>query len=206
MTEILKNHEKILKNKISELNEEIDLCTNKLNKPFIASKIADVTLNFITSLDEHEFKDFDLLTNNKSEINLYYNFIKILYLILDEPFDKNNDNKKIKNELFLKVHKKGFHSLKDYLYFIYISNKQKVNVLKNIEFINEIIKNEPDIIKKNYYFRTCRFMAFSIFLVREIINYVYSIKDTIELKIKTTQFKDIVIEKYNKIKSKNNSI
>ena len=32
-------------------------------------------------------------------------------------------------------------------------------------------------------------MAFSIFLVREIINYVYSIKDTIELKIKTTQFK-----------------
>ena len=49
-------------------------------------------------------------------------------------------------------------------------------------------------------------MAFSIFLVREIINYVYSIKDTIELKIKTTQFKDIVIEKYNKIKSKNNSI
>ena len=206
VTEILKNHEKILKNKINELNEEIDLCTNKLNKPFIASKIADVTLNFITSLDEHEFKDFDLLTNNKSEINLYYNFIKILYLILDEPFDKNNDNKKIKNELFLKIYKKGFHSLKDYLYFVYISNKQKFNILKNIEFINEIIKNEPDIIKKNYCFRTCRFMAFSIFLVREIINYVYSIKDTIELKIKTTQFKDIVIEKYNKIKSKNNSI
>ena len=206
LTDILKNHEKILNNKIKELNEEIELCINKLNKPFIASKIADVTLNFITSLDEQEFEDFDLYSNDENEIKLYYNFIKILYLLLlDEPFDKNNDNKKIKNELFLKIKKKGFQSLKDYLYFIYISNKKKIIALKNVEFINEIIKNEPDIINNNVFFRMCRFMAFSIFLIREILNYIINIRDTIELKIRTKQFMGIVIEKLNKVKIRNNT-
>ena len=205
LTDILKNHEKVLNNKIKELNEEIELCINKLNNPFIASKIADVTLNFITTLDEQEFEDFDLYTNDENEIKLYYNFIKILYLLLlEEPFDKNNDNKKIKNELFLKIKKKRFQSLKDYLYFIYISNKKKIIALKNVEFINEIIKNEPDIINNNVFFRMCRFMAFSIFLIREIINYIISIRDTIELKIRTNQFLEIVIEKLNKVKIRNN--
>ena len=204
--DILKNHEKILNNKLKELNEEVELCINKLNKPFIASKIADVTLNFITSLDEQEFEDFDLYSNDENEIKLYYNFIKILYLLLlDEPFDKNNDNKKIKNELFLKIKKKGFQSLKDYLYFIYISNKKKIIALKNVEFINEIIKNEPDIINNNVLFRMCRFMAFSIFLIREILNYIINIRDTIELKIRTKQFMGIVIEKLNKVKIRNNT-
>ena len=206
LTDILKNHEKILNNKIKELNEEMELCINKLNKPFIASKIADVTLNFITTLDEQEFVDFDIYNNDENEMKLYYNFIKILYLLLDEPFDKNDDNKKIKNELFLKIKKKGFQSLKDYLYFIFIANKKKIISLKNVEFINEITKNEPDIINNNFFFRMCRFMAFSIFLIREIINYINNIRDTIELKIRTSQFMGIVIEKLNKVKIKNNTI
>ena len=49
-------------------------------------------------------------------------------------------------------------------------------------------------------------MAFSIFLIREIINYINNIKDTIELKIRTNQFLGIVIEKLNKIKIRNNAI
>lgn len=206
ITDILKNHEIILKNKITELNEEIDLCSNKLNKNFIASKIADVTLNFITSFDEQEFRDFDLLTNNKSEIKLYYNFIKILYILLDETFNSNDDNKKIKCELFSKINKKGFKTLKDYLYYIYIANYKTVNPVKNVDFINEIIKNEPNIMNNNYCFRMCRFMAFSIFLIREIINYANSVRDTIELKIRTNQFVGIVVEKLNKIKIKNNTL
>ena len=202
---ILKNHEIFLENKINELNEEIKLCSDKINKPFIASKIADVTLNFITSLDEQEFKDFDIFTKNKEEIKLYYNLIKILYYLLDEQFDKNDDNKKIKNELFHRINEKEFKSLKDYLYFYYITNKKKINDIKYIEEINEITKNEPNIIDKTYFFRMNRFMAFSIYLVREIINYANNIKDTIELKIKTKQFLVIVIEKLNKIKNKNNN-
>ena len=206
LKDILKNHEKILNDKIKELNEEIELCTNKLNSSFIASKIADVTLNFITSIDEEEFKNFDLYSNNKNDMKLYYNFIKILCLLIDEPFDKNDDNKKIKNKLFLKINKKGFQSLKDYLYFIFIADKKKIIALKNVELINEITTNEPDIINKNHFFRMCRFMAFSIFLVREIIIYINNIRDTIELKIRTNQFLGIVIEKLNKVKTRNNTI
>ena len=206
LSDILKNHEIILNNKIKELNEEIELCTNKLNQPFIASKIADITLNFITSLDEEEFQNFDLCSDNKNEMRLYYNFIKILSLLLDEPFDKNNDDKKIKNELLLKINKKGFQSLKDYLYFIFIANKKKIIAFKNIELINEITRNEPDIINNNFFFRTCKFIAFSIFLIREVINYINNIRDTIELKIRTNQFLGIVIEKLNKVKIRNNNI
>ena len=202
---ILKNHELFLEKKINELNEEINLYSDKINKPFIASKIADVTLNFITSLDEQEFKDFDIFTKNKEEIKLYYNFIKILNLLLDEQFDNNDDNKKIKNELFHKINEKGFKSLKDYLYLYYITNSRKINDIKYIEEINEITKKEPNIIDKTYFFRMNRFMAFSIYLIREIINYANNIKDTIELKIKTKQFLVIILEKLNKIKNKNNN-
>ena len=203
---ILKNHEIILENKIKELNEEINLCSDKLAKPFVASKIADVTLNFITSFDEKEFKDFDILTKNKDEIKLYYNLIKILYLLFDEQYDKNKNDKTIKNELFNKIHDKGFTSLKDYLYFIYIGNKKKINGVKYIEEINEIIKNEPHICNNKYYFRMCRFISFSIYLVREIINYANNIRDTIELKLKTKQFLEIVVKKYNKIKNRNKNM
>ena len=59
---------------------------------------------------------------------------------------------------------------------------------------------------KNYSFKMCRFMAFSIYLIREIINYANNIRDTIELKIRTKQFLDIVIEKLNKIRKKNNKM
>ena len=204
--DILKNHEIFLESKINELNEEINLCSDKINKPFIASKIAEVTLNFITNLDEQEFKDFDIFTKKKEEIKLYYNLIKILYLLLDEQFDKNDDNNKIKNELFHKINEKGFKSLKDYLYFYYITNKRKIYDIKYIEEINEITKNEPTIINKTYFFRMNRFMAFSIYLIREIINFGNNTKDIIELKIKTKQFLVIVIEKLNKIKNKNNNI
>ena len=201
---ILNNHEIILENKINELKEKINLCVKKLNTPFVASKISDVTLNFITSLDEQEFKDFDLLTKNKEELSLFYNLIKILSLLINEKFDKNNDNRTIKNELFNKINEKGFKSLKDYLYFIYIKNNKEINEVKYIEEINEITKIEPNIIDKKYFFRMCRFIAFSIYLIREIINYGNSIKDTIELKIRNKEFLDIVIEKLNKVKRRNN--
>ena len=203
---ILKNHEDFLEKKINELNEEINLCSDKIKKPFFASKIADVTLNFITSLDEQEFKDFDILTQNKEEIKLYYNFIKILYLLFDEKYDKNKDEKKIKNELFSNINDKGFKSLKDYLYYIYIGNKNKTKGIKYIEEINEIIKEEPNIIDNKYYFRICRFMAFSIYLIREIIYYANNIRDTIELKLRTKQFLKIIIEKFNKIKKRNKNL
>ena len=80
---ILKNHEYFLEKKINEINEKINICSVQIRKPFNASKIADVTLNFITSLDEQEFKDFDILAQNKEEMKLYYTFIKILYLLFD---------------------------------------------------------------------------------------------------------------------------
>lgn len=206
IVEILKNHEIFLEKKVIELNQEINFCSEKVTKPFTASKIADITLNFITKLDEQEFRDFDIISNNTNDINIFYSFIKILYFILDEQYEKNTDNKEIKKILFYKINEKGFKSLKDYLYFIYIRNKKKNNVARYIEDINEIISSKPEIMDKNYSFKMCRFMAFSIYLIREIINYANNIKDTIELKIRTKQFLDIVIEKLNKIRKKNNKM
>ena len=46
---ILKNHEVFLNAKANELKSEIELCEKRLKMPFGASKIADITLNFITS-------------------------------------------------------------------------------------------------------------------------------------------------------------
>lgn len=46
------------------------LCNIILNKPFVASKTADITLNFITSLHEIEFKEFPILMASDEEKNI----------------------------------------------------------------------------------------------------------------------------------------
>ena len=90
---ILENHLVFLNAKANELKSEIELCEKRLKMPFIASKIADITLNFITSLDEQEFKDFDIYETNEEDINLYYNFVRLLYLLFNMNYDSDSDGK-----------------------------------------------------------------------------------------------------------------
>ena len=100
---VLNNHNIFLNMKAKELINEINLCEKRIKTPFSASKIADITLNFITSLDEQEFKDFDILETNKEIVNIYYTYIKLLFYLFNINYDNNLDGKKLKNNLYEKV-------------------------------------------------------------------------------------------------------
>ena len=200
---ILKNHNIFLNAKANELMKEIALCEKRIKMPFTASKIADITLNFITSLDEQEFRDFDILETNKEAIKIYYIYIKLLYVLLNISYDKDLEGKKLKNYLFEKIKKKGFKHLRDYLYYIYIAKKEDMNIMTKIDIINnEIVKKFPDILSFQENLKICRFTAFTIYLIKEIINYANNIKDTFELKFKAQNLLNIVMGKIDKIQNR----
>ena len=202
INDLLRNHLITLENKIRELKNEIFLCTSRIKKPFVASKIADITLNFITAADEQEFKEFDNMNIPKNEKEFYYNFIKILYLIFNEKLDNKLDKISLKQNLFMKIFAKGFN-IKDYFYFCYISNDiNKPNFVVKIDEINKIIKKEPNLLDINETLKTCRFINFSIYLIKDIVNYANNIRDIVELKLKAENFLEIVINKKNKTKNR----
>lgn len=204
---ILKNHNIFLNAKANELQNEISLCEKTINTPFRASKIADITLNFITSMDEQEFKDFDILEINKYEINNYYNYIKLLYILFNENYDDKTSGKNLKNQLFEKVKAKGFSCLRDYLYYIYIAKKEEINIISKIDTINnDIIKNSPNILNLQETLKICRFTGFTNYLIREIINYANNINDMFELKYRAQNLLDIVYDKIDKIQNKNEEL
>ena len=201
---ILKNHNIFLNAKANELQNEIALCDKRINTPFIASKIADITLNFITSTDEQEFQNFDILEVNKDEVKHYYNYIKLLYILFNESYDDKTSGKNLKAKLFEKVKAKGFNHLRDYLYHIYIAKKGENNVISKIDIINnDIIKNSPNIFNIHETLKICRFIAFTNYLIKEIINYANNINDMFELKFRAQNLLDIVYEKIDKIQNKN---
>jgi hypothetical protein len=201
---ILKNHIVFLNDKANELKSEIELCEKRLKTPFVASKIADITLNFITSLDEQEFQEFDIYETNEEDINLYYNYIRLLYLLFNMNYDNDCDGKKLKNNLIETLKDKGFKYIRDYLYYIYIARKEENNIVEKIDIINnEIIKKDPKILDYHETFKICRFLAFTNYLIKEIINYANNIKDVFLLKIKAQNFLDIVLDKIDKMQNIN---
>ena len=204
---VLNNHNIFLNIKAKELINEINLCDKRIKTPFSASKIADITLNFITSLDEQEFKDFDILETNKEIVNIYYTYIKLFYYLFNINYDNNLDGKKMKNNLYEKVKEKGFRHLRDYLYHIYIAKKQDINIVNKIEIINsEIINNYPDILNIQESIKICRFTAFANYLIKEIIKYANNIKDTCELKFRAQYLLEIVMGKIEKMQNKSNKL
>ena len=204
---ILKNHNIFLNAKANELQNEISLCEKTINTPFRASKIADITLNFITSMDEQEFKDFDILEINKYEINNYYNYIKLLCILFNENYDNKISGKNLKAKLFNKLKEKGFNYIRDYLYHIYIAKKEDNNIVSKIDIINnDIIKTSPNLLNIHDTLKICRFIAFTNYLVKEIIAYGNNINDMLELKYRAQNLLDIVFEKIDKIQNKNKGL
>ena len=204
---ILKNHNIFLNAKANELQNEISLCEKTINTPFRASKIADITLNFITSMDEQEFKDFDILEINKYEINNYYNYIKLLCILFNENYDNKISGKNLKEKLFNKLKEKGFNYIRDYLYHIYIAKKEDNNIVSKIDIINnDIIKISPNLLNIHDTLKICRFIAFTNYLVKEIIAYGNNINDMLELKYRAQNLLDIVFEKIDKIQNKNKGL
>ena len=205
--EIIFNENKnLLENKIKELREKIALCNKILSTPFTASKTAEITLNFITSLQELEFKDYEISEINEEE-KYYYNYIQILYYLLNEEFEENENIKKnailsLRNNLYRIISNKGYKSIRDYLYSVYIKKKDEIKEIPKINEINSLIKKNNNMFRIQYSLKFSKFISFTMYLIKEIIKFGNDLKSTFELKIKAINVMDIVVKKLNKYNDK----
>ena len=212
---IINEHYIILKNKIDELEKKIILCDKILNTPFIASKTADITLNFITSLQEIEFREYPILLSSEEEKKYYLNYLKILYHLLEEEIEVNNNENNtvdqnnmilnLRKDLYSKINKKGFKSLRDYLYNVFITKKDYIKEIPKIVKINYLVSQVNNMFEIHNSLKICKFISFTLYLVREIVKFGNNIKSSVELKIKAKNLIDIInkkIKKYNNINKK----
>ena len=191
---IMEKNETFLKDKVKELEEKLVECEKKIITPFNASKTAEIAFNFILTKDEDEFKTYILFTNNEEEKKEYYNYTKIIYLLFDEDYE-NIDGKDLNENLYDLIEKKGFESIKDYLYYIFIKKKENIDVICKMDKINGLLAQSPELVKRQFDVKFCRFVLFTSFLINEIIHYGNDVKNAIELKVKTREYLDIVLKK-----------
>jgi hypothetical protein len=191
-----------LKEKLKEIEKKIENCEDKLKSKFEASKTAEMTLNFITSNIENEFK-LDMFQNlyEENERKYYFSYIKLIYLLLDENYEKIENEKLIK-QLYQKIGNKGYRNIKDYLYFIYIKNLKENKSIENIDKINEIINSAPNLLNFKNIIRYDKFISYTFILVKEIINYANEKLDTFKLKKDCINFIEIINSKLNLYKEK----
>ena len=211
--DILLNYDLYLKNKIKYYEDKQLFYNKKIKSIFNATKIAEITLNFITSESEKQFnKNYIILLNNKEDYNFIYykNYIKIIYYIINETFKEENkkeiSDNRLLGHLYDIINKKGYKNIKDYLFFLFISNNnnKKENIfMYNIDKINKIINDEvPKILSFDESLKMCRFIIYSLYIIKEIINYANMIKNIIKLKIEEIELikkmKEILDKFHNK--------
>ena len=193
--QILEVNKSYLIDKINELEKKIEICDEKAKNKFVASKTAEMTLNFITNNIENEFK-LNLFHNLEDENEKKYclNFIKFLYLLLDENYEKIKEQNLLK-DLCQKISNKGFSNIKDYIYFIYIKNLKENKIIENIDKINKIINEVPDLLSFNNIMKWDKFILYSCYLFKEIVNYANDQIDTFNLKKDCLNLIDIINNK-----------
>ena len=208
--DILDTNRIYLNEKLKEFENKIENCNDKLKNKFNASKTAEMTLNFITSNIENEFK-LNLFQNLYDENDkIYcYNYVKLLYILLDEDYAQIEYENLIK-QLYQKISNKGYTNIKDYLYFIYIKHLKENKTIENIDKINDILTTVPDLLSFKNSIKYDRFFSYTIYLLKEIVDFSNGVIDTIKLKRDCINFIDIINNKinlYNEkylIKSNNN--
>ena len=208
--DILDTNRIYLNEKLKELENKIENCNDKLKNKFNASKTAEMTLNYITSNIENEFK-LNLFNNLYDENDkIYcYNYVKLLYILLDEDYAQIENENLIK-QLYQKISNKGYTNIKDYLYFIYIKHLKENKTIENIDKINDILTTVPDLLSFKNSVKYDRFFSYTIYLLKEIVDFSNGVIDTIKLKRDCINFIDIINNKinlYNEkylIKSNNN--
>ena len=211
--DILLNYDLYLKNKIKYFEDKQILYNKKIKSIFNATKIAEITLNFITSESEKQFNNnYIILLKNKEDHNFIYykNYIKIIYYIINESFEEENkkeiSDNRLLSHLYDIINKKGYKNIKDYLFYLFISNNnnKKENIfMHNIDKINKIINDEvPKILSFDESLKMCRFIIYSLYIIKEIINYANMIKNIIKLKIEEIELikkmKEILDKFHNK--------
>ena len=201
--QIFETNKFFLKNKIIELENKIIICNEKLTKKFNATKIAEMTLNFITSNIENEFKlELFNTLNDDNQKKEYYSYIKLLYLLLDENYYNIND-KELINELYKNINKKGYNNIKDYLYFIYIKNLKENKVMENIDKINELLNDIPEFLDFQNSLKYSKFISYNSYLIKEIINFYNDKIDTMKLKKECINLIEVINNKLKLLNDKN---
>ena len=202
---ILDTHKIYLKEKLEELEEKINRCDNKLENKFSASKTAEINLNFVTLNIETDFK-LNLTEGLDDETEKKYcdNYVKLLYLVLGESYDKIENNMLIMN-LYNKIGEKNYKNIKDYLFYLYIQNKDENKSLENVDKIKQIIKNIPDILNFKMTAKYDKFILYTSVIVNEIINFANKRFDTLKLKNDCKKMIEIINMKLNLYKRKNKS-
>ena len=202
---ILNTNKIYLKEKLEELEEKINRCDNKLENKFNASKTAEITLNFVTLNIETDFK-LNLTEGLDDETEKKYcdNYVKLLYLVLGESYDKIENNMLIKN-LYNKIGEKKYQNIKDYLFYLYIQKKDENKSLENVDKINQIIKKIPDILNFKMTAKYDKFILYTSVIVNEIINFANKRFDTLKLKNDCKKMIEIINMKLNLYNRKNKS-
>ena len=202
---ILNTNKIYLKEKLEELEEKINRCDNKLENKFNASKTAEITLNFVTLNIETDFK-LNLTEGLDDETEKKYcdNYVKLLYLVLGESYDKIENNMLIKN-LYNKIGEKKYQNIKDYLFYLYIQNKDENKSLENVDKINQIIKKIPDILNFKMTAKYDKFILYTSVIVNEIISFANKRFDTLKLKNDCKKMIEIINMKLNLYNRKNKS-
>jgi hypothetical protein len=132
-----------------------------------------------------------------------------LYILLDEDYAQIENENLIK-QLYQKISNKGYTNIKDYLYFIYIKHLKENKTVENIDKINDILTTVPDLLSFKNSIKYDRFFSYTIYLLKEIVDFSNAVIDTIKLKRDCINFIDIINNKinlYNEkylIKSNNN--
>ena len=200
--QILETNKIYLYEKLKELENNLNICNEKIKNKFTVSKTAEMIFNFITSNIENDFKlNTPQILNDKNEKNQYYNYIKLLYILLDESYD-NISNENLINQLYQKINNKGFNNIKDYLYFIYIKNLKENKVVENAEIIQKLIKEIPDFINYQKSIKYSKFISYCCYLIKEIVNFIEEKINSLILKKKYINLIEIVNNKLNNYNDK----
>ena len=194
---ILEVNKKYLSDKLIEMEQKIEICKNKLNSKFAASKTAEMIFNFITLEIENDFKlNMPHIIEEEHEKIQYYEYIKLLYILLDESYDKI-PKKDLKKQLYQKINNKGFSNIKDYLYFIYIKNLKENKVVDHADAIKKIVKDIPDFLNYQTSIKYSKFVSYCCYLIKEIICFANDKIDTLNLQKDCINLKDIINNKLN---------
>ena len=203
--QLLEINKAYLKEKLNELEKKINICNDKLASKFNASKTAEITLNFITLTIETDFK-LNFLENleDENDKKYSYNYVKLLYLVLGENYEEIENQNLIKN-LYNKIGEKNYVNIKDYLFHLYIQNKNEKKSIENIDKINEIIKITPDIFNFKVSSKFDKFILYTSVLLNEIIKFGNERFDTLKLIKDCKNIIDIINIKLNLYKRKTQS-
>ena len=194
---------------IKDDNDALNVCKYLREKgvnPFFKDKHQQTCLyytaregKYLTS--KYLIEDCGLPINEKDiygQNPIYYSVregkMNLCELFVEKGADINLEDKFGQTCIFYAI-RTGHYDIVNFL----IKNGANIN---KIDIINELLKNSPKILNFNETLKICKFIAFSNYLIKEIISYANNLKDTIELKYRAENLLDIVMEKIDKMKKK----